>query len=143
MLVHDAAWLGWSLLVVGLGLVVAGFIFSPWLGIAALGVAAFMAVMAMSFVIMAYGFNSITGINMSTHSLALCRGGVAVEFEDGKVVSLNASDVRPYHIYPGGVLMPVAGSRPGWLWVPPKAFESDEDFKEFLKCVYRNESNTE
>ena len=143
MLIHDAAWLGWSLLVVVAALIILGFVFSPWIGLAAIGVSAFLVVMALSFVIMAYGFNSITGVNMAKHSLRSEPGSIVIEFEDGHRMEVAKSDIRPYNIYPGGVTAPVDGARPGWLWIPPKAFENDEEFKDFLKSIYRDESNTE
>ena len=143
MLMHQAPWLGWALLLVTVGLAVAGFLFSPWLGVAAIGVDAFLVVMAMSFVIFAYGFNSVTGVNMTQHSLRATTAGLLVEFEEGDPLTIRKEEIAPYHIYPGGVIVPVGGNRAGWIWVPPRAFESDEDFKDFLKSIYRNESNTE
>ena len=136
MLMHDASWLGWSLLAVILILVAGGFIISPWIGIAAIGFALFIAMMAMSFVIMAYGFNSFTGVNMMTHTLAVDGSNITIGFEEGDAIEIDCRSARPYHIFPGGVLLPVSGAREGWLWIPTKAFENDNDMKEFLKTVY-------
>lgn len=143
MMMHDASWLGWVLLVVVIALTTAGFLFSPWIGAAAIGFDAFIVVMAMSFVIMTYGFNSITGVNMSPHAFYMRNGTLIIEFEEGREMEIPRQDIRPYHIYPGGVLVPVEGKRPGWLWIPPKAFENDNEFQIFLKRVYRDENNTE
>lgn len=136
MLVEQAPWLGWTLVVVTVALAVAGFIYSPWIGFAALALNAFLVVTALSFVIMACGFNSITGVNMATHCLSTDSGVVRAEFEDGKTVEVDKKNIKPYKIYPGGVLVPVDGARPGWLWIPPGAFETPEDFQEFLKSLY-------
>lgn len=141
MLIEQAPWLGWALLGVTVVLAVVGFIFSPWMGIAALGVDAFLVVMAMSFVIMAYGFNSVTGVNMPLHTLSLENNKIRVEFEDGKTVDIAKENARPYKIYPGGVLVPVEGQKKGWLWIPPKAFLTPEEFMVFVKEIY--ESHTE
>ena len=143
MLMHEAGWLGWTLLLTLAALITAGFIWSPWTGVAAIGVGAFIAVMVMSFMIMVYGFNSITGVNMSMHSLKSEKNRVIIGFENGKELEVVKEDIRPYHIYPGGVIAPVEGKRRGWLWIPPKAFETDEEFKHFLKSIYGNESDSE
>lgn len=141
MLVEQARWLLWTLLIVSLALIVAGFVLSPWAGIAAVAIDAFLVVMAVSFVIMAYGFNSITGVNMPPHALQLEGDSIKVEFEDGKSVEVSRKDIRPYKIYPGGALVPVDGARAGWLWVPPAAFDTPEGFTGFMKKIY--ESHTE
>ena len=137
MLVEQAPWLAWTLLAVCLGLAATGFILSPWIGIAAIGFCAFLTVTALSFVIMAYGFHSVTGLNMAMHSLENTPGRLMVEFEDGKQVGIEKSDLRPYKIYPGGVLVPVAGARSGWIWIMPKAFETPEDFAGFMREIYK------
>ena len=138
MLLHQATWLCWVVLAVTIALAVVGFIFSPWIGIAALGFDIFIVMMALSFSIMVYGFNSITGVNTLNHSFHLDKGKIRVEFEDGEPVEIDRKEARPYHIYPGGVLIPVAGVKAGWLWLPPKAFESDNDFQTFLKEIYND-----
>ena len=144
MLMHQAAWLGWTLLVVVLGLVAVGFIYSPWMGIAAIGIDAFIVVMALSFVIIAYGFGTITGLNMTNHTLQVESRDIEIGFAEGEPIRIPCSDARPYSIYPGGVLVPVEGKRSGWLWVPPSAFATPEEFQIFLKKIYisANESNT-
>lgn len=136
MLMEQAPAVGWVLLVLIAGLTTAGFLISPWVGVAALGLDAFIAVMGLNFVIMAFGFNSITGVNMAMHTLSLRGGKVEVEFEDGKTVEIDTADLRPYKIYPGGVLVPVGGARAGWLWVPPKAFPTDGEFRSFISGLY-------
>ena len=143
MLIHHALWLAWTLLIVISGMAVVGFLCSPWIGIVALGVDALIVVMSMSFVIIAYGFTSITGANMADHALRSEGNVLRIEFEDGKEIEVQKSDIRPYHIYPGGVIVPVEGKKSGWIWIPPRAFETDEEFQNFLKRLYINESNTE
>lgn len=139
MTIEQAPWLGLAVAIVAIGCMVWGFVCSPWYGIAALGFAAFLVVMAMSFIIIAYGFYSITGVNMARHSLVLSEKNLVVEFEDGAPVEIPLEDIRPYKIYPGGVLMPVAGKRPGWLWIPPHAFGENGMFQDFLHAVYHPE----
>lgn len=141
MMAFQAPWVGWSLLVLVVVLVAGGFILSPWLGLAAIGVSAFMCVMGLSFVIMSYGFYSVTGCNMSLHSLSLHDKKLIVELEDGKKIEISLKELDHYSIYPGGVVVPVGGARAGWIWIPPRAFETPEEFKQFVKTLY--ESNTE
>lgn len=136
MMIYQARWLMWSLLILVLALISVGFIYSPWVGIAATGVAAFISAMAFSFVIMAYGFQSVTGVNMTEHSLIIRDDKLNVEFEEGDEVSIDKSSIFPYLIYPGGVIVPVEKNGKGWIWLPPKAFVSDEEFKLFLKDLY-------
>lgn len=149
MLLHHTSWLAWTLLLLVAALIAGGFVISPWVGIAAIGFAAFIVVMVMSFVIFAYGFNSITGLNMTPHSLGIEDGRMMVELADGKTIGMELSGIKPYKIYPGGVMIPFDGPRSGWLWVPPSAFPNDEDFRNFLKSSYKNkdliqyEGNTE
>ena len=143
MLIHQAAWLGWLMVLLIVGLTVTGFLLSPWIGIASLGFDIFIVVMVMSFVIMIFGFNSITGINMSMHSLSVGEKYITVTFEDETTIEIDRHDVRPYKIYPAGIIVPVAGKRPGWLWIPPKAFPDDAAFQKFLSAIYNYESNTE
>lgn len=143
MLVHQAPWAGWVMLAIVAGLTVTGFILSPWLGIAALGFDAFIIVMVMSFVIFAYGFSSITGVNMMSHCLKVSDGSLSIEFEEGNQVTVPLADIEPYLIYPGGVIIPVKGPREGWLWLPPKAFDEPSDFQNFLKCLYEGNSKQE
>lgn len=143
MLMHQAPILFWLLAVSLLGLIATGFIFSPWLGIAALGLSLFIAVMVVSTVIMVYGFNSITGVNMSRHSLTATDADIRIDFEEGDPLSVSKQDVGPYRIYPGGIVVPVEGLRKGWLWVPPKAFENDEDFKQFIMRIYEGNTGKE
>lgn len=136
MLMHQAAPLAWGMLALVVAVVTAGFIVSPWVGIAAIGLSAFICVMLLSFVIMTFGFYSVTGANISLHTLALSEHGLTVEFEDGKTLHIARSDISPYHIYPGGVVVPVNGARAGWLWLPPRAFPSPEAFQSFLSGLY-------
>lgn len=140
MLLEQARWLAWLLLGIVAVLTTAGFTYSPAVGIATLGFDAFLITMALSFVILACGFNSITGVNMSHHSLSVDGGVVTVRFEDGKEIRIAGELIRPYKIYPGGVVVPVSGDRPGWLWVPTGAFERPEDMRLFLKSLYVKES---
>lgn len=144
LMFEQAPWIGWTLLVLVVGLVVAGFVFSFWMGIAALGLDAFLVVMAMSFVVMAYGFNSITGANLSSHTLSVEGDRLRLEFDDGKSRELPRSEAQPYRIYPGGVVVPLGGKNGGWLWIPPSAFDTPGEFHTFLKAIYKqHESNTE
>lgn len=146
MLVEQASWVAWTLLLVIVALIAVGFILSPWLGVAAIGYSVFITIMAMSFVIMAYGLNSVTGANMPLHTLTAGNDGIRFEYEDGKTVDIPREDIRPYRIYPGGVLLPVGGKKAGFIWLTPKAFETGGDFAEFLKKIYTDtkyESNTE
>lgn len=143
MLIHQASWVAWVTLIVMAGLVAAGFIHSLWAALAAVAVDIFIAVMTMSFVIIAFGFNSITGVNMGSHSLSTNNDGLVIKFDDGKEIEVKKSDILPYHIYPGGVIVPVKGAKAGWVWVPPGAFDTDGEFRNFLKSLYANESNTE
>ena len=140
MLIHQSRWVAIALAVVVAGLIAAGFIVSPWMGIAAVSFAAFISVMVLSFIILVYGFNSVTGVNMGRHSLSLQGERIRVEFEEGDPVYINCSDILPYSIYPGGVVIPVTGVKAGWLWVPPAAFSSPEDFQQFLKSIYHPET---
>ena len=139
MLVEQAPWLSRILAVVAVGLAVAGFIISPWVGIAALGIDVFLIVMAMSFVIMAYGICSVTGVNMAMHTLEIGEGEIRAVFEDGKTIGISLEEVRPYKIYPGGILIPVDGKKAGWIWVPAKAFDTAEEFQSFIRDIYRQE----
>ena len=137
MMMEHAPYTTLFLLIVLIGLTTAGFIVSPWYGVAALGFDAFLLVMAMSFVIFVYGFNSVTGANMAIHSLSLDEGGIMVEFEDCKCIKIPREDIGKYKIYPGGALLIVHGTRKGWIWIPPKAFEGCEiSFETFLKGIY-------
>lgn len=139
MLAHQAAPLMWILISLCVALSVAGFIISPWIGLASLGFDAFILMSGISFVVFAYGFNSVTGLNMTPHSLEAEEDGLLVRFEEGEPVKIARDELRPYTVYPGGVVMPVGGSKAGWVWVPPKAFESDSDFKTFLSKIYSSE----
>lgn len=136
MVMEQAQWLVWTLAILMLGLAVAGFIFSPWAGIAALGVDAFLLVMALSFVIMAFGFNSVTVLNIPRHTVTIDVECLVIEIEDGATEKIPKEDIRPYKIYPGGVIVPVEGLRSGWLWLPPAAFASPDDYQVFLKQMY-------
>ena len=138
MLVHDGGWLRWALPAVIVCLIGAGFIHSVWAGIVAVCFSLLLGVMVMSFVIMVYGFNSVTGLNMTPHSLVAGEGTVRADFEEGRPVEVSLADVRPYTVYPGGALVPVAGPRKGWLWVPPDAFDSTEEMQRFLQALYRS-----
>lgn len=140
MLIHQSRWVAIVLTVLIVALIVAGFIVSPWMGIAAISFAAFIAVMVLNFIILVYGFNSVTGVNMGRHSLSLHGDRIMVEFEEGVPMYINCSDILPYSIYPGGVLIPVTGIKAGWLWVPPAAFSTSEDFQKFLKTIYHPET---
>lgn len=140
MMIHQATWLFWLLFMIITGGAVAGFFFSVWAGIVALCIGAFLSVMAFSFVMIAYGFNSVTGLNMTSHRLYSSGEKLVVEFDDGKDIEMPKDDLRPYLIYPGGIIVPLKGGRTGWVWVPPKAFDTDEGFKEFLKSLYENNS---
>lgn len=137
MVMEQAPWAAWSLLVAVVLLVAGGFLISPWAGVAAFGVAAFLAVMVMSFVIMAYGVYSITGVNMAPHSLAVDGHRILVRFDEGDDVEVMCEHAAPYKIYPGGVLVPVEGARAGWLWVPSRAFDHPDALRDFLKLIYR------
>ena len=137
LMMEQAPAVGWILLAVCIALLVAGFLFSPWAGVAALGVVAFLTVSVFNLVMMACGLNSVTGLNMAPHSLGVEDETVVAEFEDGGRVEVDLADLRPYRIYPGGVVVPVEGSRKGWLWVPPAAFGSPEDFQAFMAGLYK------
>lgn len=145
MMLHQAQWLFWLLCIVTVGLVTLGFIYSPWHGVAAIGFSSFIIMMGLSFLIFAFGFNSITGMNLAEHSIETSPAHVRVLFEDGKTVEIDRERILRYKIYPGGVLIPVTGPQEGWLWIPVKAFENPADLNPFLKEVYRkeHESNTE
>ena len=140
MAMEQAPALLWGAVGVAVAMATVGFVFSPVLGVAALAVGLFLLVMVLSFVMIAYGFNSITGVNVSGHTLAIADGGVEAEMEDGRKVSIRRDSIRPYKIYPGGVLVPVKGNidgkGEGWLWVPPKAFDTAAEFQGFLKAMY-------
>lgn len=151
MLLSQAPAVGWIMLALVAGLTTAGFLFSPWIGIAAFGFDIFIVMMGMSFVIMVYGFNSVTGLNMASHSLHIEGESVIVSFEadenrepvegkpsqpPAKTIEIKKKDLLPYHIYSGGVLIPVEGPRRGFLWLPTRAFPSDTAFSEFLKALY-------
>lgn len=140
MLIHQALSVGIIYLLVAAALATAGFIHSVWAGIAALSVDGFLAVMVMSFVIMAYGFNSVTGINITPHSFELDGHRLVVRYEDGKTTEINISDIKPYTIYPGGVIVPVENDRKGWLWITPGAFENPDEMLPFLKALYPADS---
>lgn len=136
MLIEQASVVAWLMGIIVAGITVWGFILSPWIGIVAVGFALFIIVMGMSFVIFAYGFNSITGVNMTPHILEKRGNKIICNFADETQVEINCMDIRPYKIYPGGVLVPVVGEKAGWLWIPPKAFESDQVFRSFLQDLY-------
>ena len=136
MLFHHAPALAWIVAVVVVALTVAGFFFSPWVGFATLGFDFFIIVSALSFVIFAYGFNSVTGVNMPPHTLELEGDNIVAEFEDEKRVEVSRKDILPYIVFSRGVLVPVKGAKSGWLWIPPKAFDDDEAFRAFLKEMY-------
>lgn len=136
MVIEQAQWLGWTVLVLSLALIVGGFMFSVWHGVASIAFAAFLSVMALGFVIIAYGFYSVTGANMTLHSLEIEDRSVSVVSDGEKILELPLSDIRPYRVYPGGAIVPVKGSRSGWLWVPASAFETAEDLSSFLKRLY-------
>ena len=152
MLLHQAPAVGWIMLAAIAALTTAGFIVSPWAGLATIGFDIFIVVMGMSFVIMAYGFHSITGVNLSEHTLAIEGDKIKVEFNEtsaetgedserdtapaSRPVEILLKDLRPYSVYPGGVLIPVEGPRKGFLWLPLRAFASDTDFQTFLKSLY-------
>lgn len=142
MLLHQAPAVGWIMAAAIVALTVAGFILSPWIGVAAIGFDFFILVMGLSFVIMVYGFHSVTGVNMIPHRFAQDGKNLILEFEEGDPEVIPKASLRPYRIYPGGVLVPVEGERRGWIWIPPKAFEDDGRFQGFIKQLY-DESNTE
>ena len=136
--IHQAPKVGLATAIVAVGLVTAGFIWSPWAGLAAVGVAGFLMVSVLTLVVIAYGFHTMTGLNMSLHSLSLTREGtVRVQYEDGQTTELPRAEAGRYHIYPGGVLVPFGGKNSGWLWVPPKAFADDWTFRSFLNGIYK------
>lgn len=141
MLLHQASWLAWTLVITLIVLVTFGFLHSVATGIASIGLGIFIVVMAMNFVIFAYGFNSITGINITEHALRLEGPVIAADIVDEKSVEIKREHLRPYHIYPGGVLVPVEGNRKGWLWIKASAFDTPEEFQKFMKKIY--ESNSE
>ena len=144
MLIHQAPYWGLAVGLLALAMIVAGFILSPWIGLAAIGFSAFLVVMVVTFVIAVYGFHSITGCNMTPHRLFLTDSRIGVEFDDeGRDLTVSRSEARPYRIFPGGVLVPIEGERAGWLWIPPRAFENDEDFKTFLKKIYEGNTGKE
>lgn len=143
MLLHQATGLAWIFGIVAVALAATGFIISPWIGLVALGLDAFLAVMVYTFVITAYGFNSLTGCNMPLHRLVVDGEYLAVEFEEGSPLAIPRKEVRPYKIYPGGALLPIGGSRPGWVWLPPKAFGNPDDFKNFIKQLYESNPGKE
>ena len=136
MLLHQAPIATLLLCLLMASLTVAGFLFSPYIGVATIGVDAFLIVMLLTFVIAVYGFHSVTGCNMADHSLEQTDENVKVIFEDGKEIEISKKEILPYKIYPGGVLVPVKGERAGWLWVPPKAFDTPDEFSLFLKSLY-------
>lgn len=144
MLLHDARWVAWTYVAIASVLAIWGFIFSPWIGVAALGLDAFLLAMAMNLVIIAYGFHTLTGVNLSPHSIHIEGNEVEVVPEDGESLFLSRSDFMPYHIYPGGVLLPFGGDRRGWLWLPASAFASGPEMQDFIKAIYQNnnESNS-
>ncbi|MCH5217460.1 MAG: hypothetical protein J1F07_02725 [Muribaculaceae bacterium] len=138
MLMHQAPAAGWVVGLLCVALVVAGFIVSPWLGVAALGVSAFIAVMAMSFVVMAYGFYTLTWVNMKPHTFSLSGDSLRIVFDDGREVGVALNQLRPYTIYPGGVLVPVAVEGGGWLWFPGGSQPDGMPLPEFLKRLYNH-----
>ena len=137
MMLHHLPAVTLLLLVALAGAATVGFILSPWHGIAILGIDMFLLVMFASFVIMAYGLGSITGCNTQPHSLHIIPGGLRVEFEEGEEAEISGADILPYKIYPGGVLVPVKGVKAGWVWLPPKAFDTPSDMQVFLKEIYK------
>ena len=143
MLVHQALWVGIVVAALVVAVTVAGFVVSPWAGIASIGFDAFIVVMGVSFVISVYGFSSITGCNMPSHTIRILPDRVDIEFEDEKVISIEKKDIRPYKIYPGGVLVPFTGAHAGWIWVPSRIFETGADFTGFLKNLYRKDTENE
>lgn len=140
MLFHQAPWMGLIMVLLAVGVIVAGFIVSPWSGLASIGFAAFIIVMGMSFVISVYGFSSVTGCNIPPHTVEIEPDKVLVRFEDEKVKEISKADIEPYRIYPGGVLVPVKGAHAGWLWIPAKIFESGDALQLFLKNLYIRET---
>ena len=153
MLLSQAPAVGWIMLALVAGITTAGFLFSPWMGVAAIGFDVFIVMMGMSFVIMVYGFNSVTGLNMVSHSLRIVGESVIVSFEaeenpgevdmtpsqsqhPAKNIEISKKDLLPYHIYSGGVLIPVEGPRRGFLWLPTRAFPTDAAFSAFLSALY-------
>lgn len=140
MLIFQAPVVAWITAALVAVFTIVGFIVSPWVGVATLGFDVFFFVMALTFVIAVYGFHSITGCNTAMHSLKAVGEKVVVTFEDEKTIEIEKSNLCRYHVFPGGVLIPVDGARQGWLWLTPKAFESDIDMQIFLKEIY--EGNT-
>lgn len=147
MLMEQAPMVGWSVLGIVILLIVIGFLVSPWIGIAAVGLSAFIVVTAISFVMLLYGFNTLIGLNMSSHFLGIDGDNLVVTVEDEIPLEIQLSRLNPYKIYPGGVLVPVTEGDPkinknsqgGWIWIPTKAFNTDDDFKSFLKRLYEKQ----
>lgn len=140
MMVHHAMWVAVVMALVSAALIGSGFLFSAGAGIAAIGFSVFLWVMALSFVIFAYGFNSVTVLNMPLHSLGLRGDEIIITFESGEEQTVETASVRPYRIYPGGVVIPVEGAKAGFLWVPSGAFDNPDDMVKFLKLIYESNS---
>lgn len=136
MLAYQAPTVGWVLGAVVVATLVAGFLVSPWVGLVTVGVDAFLCVMVMSLIIMAYGLGSVTGCNMSLHTLSVTAQTLSVNFEEGSPLVFEKKRLGRYTIYPGGIVVPIDGKKGGWIWVASRAFEQGADMAEFIKRLY-------
>lgn len=137
MLLHDAT--GWLavFLILLVALTVAGA-FIHWsyaLYFFAFSLFLFPFIMIVPY--MKYSFMRLTPVNVTPHVLTLRKDTIEVTFpESERRHTVSLENLKGYKIMPGGVLIPSGGEGDGWLWLQQSAFETPEEFQQFLTKLY-------
>lgn len=139
MLLHDIPWwvVGYFIFIIAMG--ITGAVMAWWYAV----ILVMLALVIVPFLIWIpyfhYGFKKLTVTNVTPHTLTVNGNDLQITFpETDRTYTIPRSEFKVYKIMPGGILIPSNDKKNGWLWLESSAFDSPEEFQDFLKALLRS-----
>lgn len=84
-----------------------------------------------------HGLKEVTVLNTLPHRLSFTTDSIELTaYEDEEIIrnkTLPYSLFSPYYIAPGGLMVPLADSVKGFVWIPAEGFEDSEMFRKAVE----------